>query len=55
MRGLVVGDSARNIFQSGAPAAKLSAVARVVHDDFPLAEPCETFRELSHAPGAGVR
>jgi hypothetical protein len=55
MRVLVAGDSARNIFQSGAPAAKLRAVASVVHDDFTLAELYETFREPSHAPVAGVR
>jgi hypothetical protein len=54
MRVLVVGDSARNI-QSEAPAAKLRAVASVVHDGFTPAEPYETFRELSHAPVARVR
>ena len=55
MRVLVVGDSARNIFQSEAAAAKQRAVAIVVHDGLTPAERYETFRESSHAPLVGIR
>lgn len=45
-------DMGRNIFQSTDPAAMLSAVRSVVHDDVDPAEAYESFREASQGGGA---